>query len=116
MPGYTHLQRAQPVYLSHHLLAYFWMFRRDLRGSTTVSRAAELPLGAGALAGSTGTPTAAVADELGFDGVARNSLDAVSNRDFVLDYLSAARSAPCTFRASAPRSCSGRARSSGSSS
>ena len=52
MPGYTHLQRAQPVYLSHHLLAYFWMFRRDLERFANASCAtAELPLGAGALAG-----------------------------------------------------------------
>ena len=92
MPGYTHLQRAQPVYLSHHLLAYFWMFRRDARrfeavlGSTT-----ELPLGAGALAGvNFATDRGFVASELGFAGVAPNSIDAVSNRDFVLDFLSAA--------------------------
>ena len=92
MPGYTHLQRAQPVYLSHHLLAYFWMFRRDARrfeavlGSTT-----ELPLGAGALAGvNFPTDRRLVASELGFAGVVPNSIDAVSNRDFVLDFLSAA--------------------------
>jgi len=92
MPGYTHLQRAQPVYLGHHLLAYFWMFRRDVdRFATAVCATAELPLGAGALAG-VNWPTRrdSVARELGFDGVAENSLDAVSNRDFVLDYLSAA--------------------------
>jgi argininosuccinate lyase len=92
MPGYTHLQRAQPVYLSHHLLAYFWMFRRDVeRFACCVNAAADLPLGAGALAGvNWNTSRAHVARELGFDGVAENSLDAVSNRDFVLDYLSAA--------------------------
>lgn len=92
MPGYTHLQRAQPVYLSHHLLAYFWMFRRDLeRFACCVNAAADLPLGAGALAGvNWNTSRAHVARDLGFDGVAENSLDAVSNRDFVLDYLSAA--------------------------
>jgi argininosuccinate lyase len=92
MPGYTHLQRAQPVYLSHHLLAYFWMFRRDLeRFASCVNGAADLPLGAGALAGvNWNTSRAHVARDLGFDGVAENSLDAVSNRDFVLDYLSAA--------------------------
>jgi argininosuccinate lyase len=92
MPGYTHLQRAQPVYLSHHLLAYFWMFRRDVdRFACAVNATAELPLGAGALAGvNWNTSRAHVARELGFDGVAENSLDAVSNRDFVLDYLSAA--------------------------
>src|SRR5918911_4762325 len=92
MPGYTHLQRAQPVYLSHHLLAYFWMFRRDERrfeavlGSTT-----ELPLGAGALAGvNFDTDRGLVANELGFTAVAPNSIDAVSNRDYVLDWLAAA--------------------------
>jgi len=92
MPGYTHLQRAQPVYLSHHLLAYFWMFRRDARrfefvlGSTD-----ELPLGAGALAGvNFATDRGFLANELGFSDVSRNSIDAVSNRDFVLDYLAAA--------------------------
>jgi argininosuccinate lyase len=92
MPGYTHLQRAQPVYLSHHLLAYFWMFRRDVeRFACCVNAAADLPLGAGALAGvNWNTSRAHVARDLGFDGVAENSLDAVSNRDFVLDYLSAA--------------------------
>jgi argininosuccinate lyase len=92
MPGYTHLQRAQPVYLSHHLLAYFWMFQRDLdRFACAVNATADLPLGAGALAGvNWNTSRAHVARELGFDGVAENSLDAVSNRDFVLDYLSAA--------------------------
>jgi argininosuccinate lyase len=92
MPGYTHLQRAQPIYLSHHLLAYFWMFRRDARrfefvlGSTS-----ELPLGAGALAGvNFATDRQLVARELGFASVAPNSIDAVSNRDFVLDFLAAA--------------------------
>ncbi len=92
MPGYTHLQRAQPVYLSHHLLAYFWMFRRDVeRFACCLNSAADLPLGAGALAGvNWNTSRAHVARDLGFDGVAENSLDAVSNRDFVLDYLSAA--------------------------
>jgi argininosuccinate lyase len=92
MPGYTHLQRAQPVYLSHHLLAYFWMFQRDLdRFAGCVNATADLPLGAGALAGVNWTTDRdLVARELGFDGVSENSLDAVSNRDFVLDYLSAA--------------------------
>ena len=92
MPGYTHLQRAQPVYLAHHLLAYFWMFRRDARRFELVlGSTSELPLGAGALAGvNFETDRALVASELGFTGVARNSIDAVSNRDFVLDYLSAA--------------------------
>src|SRR4051794_14458206 len=92
MPGYTHLQRAQPVYLSHHLLAYFWMFLRDAgRFGAAAAASAELPLGAGALAGvNWPTDRRAVADALGFERVSPNSLDAVSNRDFVLDYLSAA--------------------------
>jgi argininosuccinate lyase len=93
MPGYTHLQRAQPVYLSHHLLAYVWMLARDRERFSTVTRAAaaRLPLGAGALAGVTfATDRAAVARELGFDAPAENSIDAVSNRDFALDYLAAA--------------------------
>jgi argininosuccinate lyase len=92
MPGYTHLQRAQPVYLAHHLLAYFWMFRRDARRFELVLGAtSELPLGAGALAGvNFDTDRGLVAAELGFTAVAPNSIDAVSNRDFVLDYLSAA--------------------------
>ena len=92
MPGYTHLQRAQPVYLAHHLLAYFWMFRRDARRFEHVLGAtSDLPLGAGALAGvNFDTDRGLVARELGFAGVAPNSIDAVSNRDFVLDYLAAA--------------------------
>src|SRR4051794_36739063 len=92
MPGYTHLQRAQPVYLSHHLLAYFWKFRRDLQRFNFCLKATDdLPLGAGALAGvNFDTSRMFVAQELGFGGIAENSLDAVSNRDFVLDYLSAA--------------------------
>jgi argininosuccinate lyase len=92
LPGYTHLQRAQPVYLSHHLLAYVWMLERDrarLRFASDQTDA--LPLGAGALAGvNFDTDREAVADELGFDRVAPNSIDAVANRDFVLDYLAAA--------------------------
>jgi argininosuccinate lyase len=92
MPGYTHLQRAQPVYLSHHLLAYFWKFRRDLeRFDFCMTATDAMPLGAGALAGVNFlTDRVAVARELGFGRVAENSIDAVSNRDFVLDYLSAA--------------------------
>jgi argininosuccinate lyase len=92
MPAYTHLQRAQPVYLSHHLLAYFWMLERDRERFTGVLAATrKLPLGAGALAGvNFATDRRMVARELGFDGVAENSIDAVSNRDFVLDYLAAA--------------------------
>lgn len=92
LPGYTHLQRAQPVYLSHHLLAYVWMFERDrARLRFAAEQTAALPLGAGALAGvNFDTDRGAVAAELGFERVAPNSIDAVSNRDFVLDYLGAA--------------------------
>ncbi len=92
MPGYTHLQRAQPVYLSHHLLAYVWMLVRDRqRFHDVVAATAVLPLGAGALAGvNFDTNRQSVAAALGFAEVAPNSIDAVSNRDFVLDYLAAA--------------------------
>jgi argininosuccinate lyase len=92
LPGYTHLQRAQPVYLSHHLLAYVWMLLRDRDRFLFAERAAStLPLGAGALAGTNfNTDRNLVADKLGFDAVAPNSIDAVSNRDFVFDYLAAA--------------------------
>ena len=93
LPGYTHLQRAQPVYLSHHLLAYVWMLLRDReRFRFAAAQTAALPLGAGALAGvNFDTDRGAVAAELGFERVAPNSIDAVSNRDFVLDYLSRRR-------------------------
>ena len=93
MPGYTHLQRAQPVYLGHHLLAYFWMLARDrARFAFAEREAGRLPLGAGALAGvNFDTDRALLARELGFDEVAPNSIDAVSGRDFVLDYLGRGR-------------------------
>ena len=92
MPGYTHLQRAQPVYLSHHLMAHFWRLRRDLtRFEFTAHATQVMPLGSGALAGvNFETDRDGLAAELGFTWVTPNSLDAVSNRDFVLDYLSAA--------------------------
>jgi argininosuccinate lyase len=92
MPGYTHLQRAQPVYLGHHLLAYFWMLARDRsRFAFAEHEAGRLPLGAGALAGvSFDTDRGQVARELGFSEVVPNSIDAVSGRDFILDYLAAA--------------------------
>jgi argininosuccinate lyase len=92
LPGYTHLQRAQPVYLGHHLLAYFWMLQRDRERFAFAERqAGRLPLGAGALAGvAFDTDRRMVAEELGFPDVVPNSIDAVSNRDFVLDYLGAA--------------------------
>ena len=93
MPGYTHLQRAQPVYLAHHLLAYFWMLRRDARRFEAARAAAlaEMPLGSGALAGlNWDLDRDGTAADLGFDAIAPNSIDAVSNRDAALDYLSAA--------------------------
>jgi argininosuccinate lyase len=92
MPGYTHLQRAQPVYLGHHLLAYFWMLTRDvLRFQFALDSASVMPLGSGALAGvNWEIDRRAVADDLGFDHVSHNSIDGASNRDFVLDYLAAA--------------------------
>lgn len=92
MPGYTHMQRAQPVLLSHHLLAYIEMLQRDrLRFEDSLSRLNVLPLGAAALAG-TGLPVDRkyVAQLLGFPAVSENSIDAVSDRDFVIEFLSAA--------------------------
>jgi argininosuccinate lyase len=91
-PAYTHLQRAQPVYLGHHLLAYFWMFHRDVRRFFAAAEAtAEMPAGSGALAGlNWELDRDSLAAELGFERAAPNSIDAVSNRDFALDYLSAA--------------------------
>jgi argininosuccinate lyase len=92
MPGYTHLQRAQAVYLGHHLLAYFWMLARDvLRFQFALDSAAVMPLGSGALAGvNWEIDRESVAADLGFAHVTPNSIDGASNRDFVLDYLSAA--------------------------
>ncbi len=91
LPGYTHLQRAQPVLLAHHLLAYLEMFCRDQeRLAQAGKRINVLPLGSAALAGTTfPIDRRAVAADLGFDGIAANSMDAVSDRDFVLDCLSA---------------------------
>lgn len=91
MPGYTHLQRAQPVLLSHHLLAYFEMFQRDKeRLADCLKRINVLPLGSGALAG-TSLPIdrGFVAAELGFPAISANSMDAVSDRDFIVEFLSA---------------------------
>ncbi len=92
MPGYTHLQRAQPVLLAHHLLAYVEMFQRDKeRFEDSMKRLDVLPLGSGALAGTTlPIDRAAVARALGFSGISKNSIDAVSDRDFALEFLSAA--------------------------
>lgn len=89
LPGMTHLQHAQPVSLAHHLLAYFWMLQRDReRFQQSLPRLLSLPLGAAALAG-TGFPVdrKKTANELGFSSVAANSLDAVSDRDFVIEFL-----------------------------
>ncbi|MGI5881800.1 MAG: argininosuccinate lyase [Dethiobacteria bacterium] len=88
-PGYTHLQRAQPILFSHHLMAYFWMLQRDRqRFVETYQRADMMPLGAGALSG-TGFPIdrEEVASSLDFGNLYENSMDAVSDRDFVLDFL-----------------------------
>lgn len=91
MPGYTHLQRAQPVLFSHHLLAYVEMLERDReRFQGCLDRVDVLPLGSGALAGTTfPVDRAYVARLLGFSRVSENSIDAVSDRDFVLEFLSA---------------------------
>lgn len=92
LPGYTHLQRAQPVSFAHHLLAYFWMLQRDKdRLMDSLKRVSGSPLGAGALAGTTfAIDREQVAGELGFDYVYPNSMDAVSDRDFILEFMSAA--------------------------
>lgn len=91
MPGYTHLQRGQPVTFAHHLLAYGWMFHRDIQRMENVLGSVSLcPLGAGALAGTTfPIDRDFVAKELGFQGIYMNSMDAVSNRDYVVDLLMA---------------------------
>jgi argininosuccinate lyase len=92
MPGYTHLQKAQPITLAHHLMAYVQMFLRDLgRLKDTRKRLNTSPLGSGAMAGTTfPLDRERVASDLGFDGVTLNSLDGVSDRDFALEFLSAA--------------------------
>jgi argininosuccinate lyase len=91
MPGYTHLQTAQPVLFGHHMLAYYEMFKRDAgRMHDVLKRLNYLPLGAGALAGTTfPIDREYVAEQLGFDGVTRNSLDSVSDRDFGLEFCAA---------------------------
>ena len=92
MPGYTHLQRAQPVLFSHHMLSYFQMLQRDKgRLRDGYRRADVLPLGSGALAGvAYPTDREFLARELGFGEISANSMDAVSDRDFVLEYLASA--------------------------
>lgn len=90
MPGYTHLQRAQPVRFSHWMLSYFWMLQRDReRLHDARRRIAVCPLGSGALAGhSLGIDREFLARELGFQAISENSIDAVSDRDFILEVLS----------------------------
>ena len=92
MPGYTHLQRAQPVTFGHHLMAYFQMFRRDTeRLLDCLQRTDIMPLGSGALAGTTfDLDRSAVAEELGFGSITENSLDGVSDRDFAVEFCAAA--------------------------
>lgn len=92
MPGYTHLQAAQPITLGHHLLAYAWKLKRDYdKLADTYNRHNLSPLGAGALAGSSfPLDREMVADELNFAGITENSLDTVSDRDFILDFHSSA--------------------------
>ncbi len=100
MPGYTHVQRAQPVLAAHHLLAYYEMFSRDSeRFRQAYERTDVMPLGSGALAGLPyPIDRRFVADELGFSRISANSMDAVSDRDFLLDFLSA--SAVCAMHLS----------------
>lgn len=90
MPGYTHLQRAQPVTLAHHLCAYFEMFKRDIERLADCHKRTDcMPLGSGALAATTyPLDRHSVANKLGFISVTRNSMDAVSDRDFCLEFLS----------------------------
>jgi argininosuccinate lyase len=92
MPGYTHLQRAQPILLAHHLLAYVFMLDRDVgRFGACRARADVLPLGSGALAGAAfAIDRETLARELGFARVSDNSLDAVSDRDYLVEFLAAA--------------------------
>jgi argininosuccinate lyase len=92
IPGYTHLQPAQPVLLAHHILAYFEMFQRDVeRFGDCFKRTDVLPLGSGALAGVTyNIDREFVARELGFSRVSRNSMDAVADRDFIIEFEAAA--------------------------
>ena len=92
MPGYTHLQRAQPVLFAHHMLAYFEMFQRDIgRFQDCHQRTDVMPLGSGALAGvAYQTDREFLAAELGFSKISANSMDAVADRDFVVEFLAAA--------------------------
>lgn len=91
MPGYTHLQRAQPVLFSHHLMAYFEMLQRDKERFLNCQKEADvMPLGSGALAGNSfGINRELLAKELGFAKITKNSMDAVSDRDFAIDFVHA---------------------------
>lgn len=91
MPGYTHLQRAQPILFSHHLMAYYEMLKRDKqRFKNCIAEADVMPLGSGALAGTNfKIDRDALAKELGFSNISKNSMDAVSDRDFVVDFIAA---------------------------
>ena len=91
MPGYTHLQKAQPITYAHHLMAYFQMFKRDWeRLEDCYRRTDVLPLGSGALAGTTfPIDRQMVAEELGFAAISENSLDGVSDRDYVIEFIAA---------------------------
>lgn len=90
MPGYTHLQRAQPILFSHHIMTYFWMLERDKsRFNDSLKRIDLSPLGAGAISGTTfNIDRFQTKDELGFEGIYHNSMDAVSDRDYIVETLS----------------------------
>lgn len=90
MPGYTHLQKAQPITFAHHLMAYFEMFKRDIqRLKDCYKRVNIMPLGSGALAGTTyNLDRHAVANELSFDDITQNSIDGVSDRDYIIELIS----------------------------
>lgn len=89
MPGFTHMQKAQPITLAFHLMAYFEMFKRDINRFADCFKAADvMPLGSGALASTTfPLDRSFVAQELGFSGITQNAMDAVSDRDYVLDFI-----------------------------
>ena len=91
LPGYTHLQKAQPISLSHHFLAYFEMFQRDIdRWKKTYRSSDVMPLGSGAISGVPyNIDRTFVAEELGFSSISNNSIDAVSDRDFIVEFISA---------------------------
>jgi len=91
LPGFTHFQHAQPIYLGHHLMAYFWMFQRDReRLADCLKRVDVMPLGSAAFAGTTfSIDREFVAKELGFSAVSQNSMDSVSDRDFAVEFLAA---------------------------